>query len=239
MTYTTQELSEILSKTQIDSITNKPLLMPESDRILSEKAQSDDAPEMGKILYQIGGSEALIDCFNYWTIREQVREYQRQHNISGLISNSFKCRGQEITYLEWHDQLILQDWDVQSLTNGASAIVGFFLEVVKDYDLFLDEGECDEDQTVPMPKESILRHAASAVSCFIYSQSLQWSKEAIGEWEDPWVGRFIDRDEPDKIFLAIHLDRPDNPKAECVRVVAKHRDTSRYPWIESSADRAI
>lgn len=227
MTYTAQELSDILSQTRIDSISNKPLLMPDVDRAITEKAQSDDAPELGKFIHQIGGSSAIVSMLNYWTIKDQIHAYQTQHHVSGIIDQTFECLGQSITYPYWDDQLILQDWDVPILTASVPRVLEFFLDLVGDRNLFF---ECDDEELIAIDEDAIRNHARSTTYIWLWDESMQWTQVA----PDQWQGGYVDKDDPDKIGSYLYLDRPDNDEGEVLRIVAEHKDLARFPWRKSA-----
>lgn len=73
MTYTTQQLLEILEQELRATCQGKRVLLSPGDRL--------DNPIMAKAinLDQVG------KVFAYQDFRGQIHEYQRQHNVSGLV----------------------------------------------------------------------------------------------------------------------------------------------------------
>lgn len=227
--HTAEQLSRILSDARVSQLKNEVLLMPEVDAALTEKVQSPDAPQLGKMLHSIGGTKALMQCLNYWEIRDQVHDHQQRYQVSGIVERVRVIRGKEFRYLDWDDQLLLLDSDLPILKVEASKVVEFFLSITRDYDLFLDVSNNEFNDSIPTDESAIRRHAVNATYCWIFSSSTAWEEVKPGLWQS--CRQEVKPIDDDEIGIYLHLGRPDDDDDECLRFVAMHRDKSRFPWM--------
>ncbi|AIE74480.1 MULTISPECIES: hypothetical protein [unclassified Synechocystis] len=114
MTYTTQQLLEILDQELRATCQGKRVLLSPGDRL--------DNPIMAKAinLDQVG------KVFAYQDFREQIHAYQRQYNVSGLVWRQCHFRGESIWFPELHNQLIAVEGDKEKLMAVKQEIFAFW-----------------------------------------------------------------------------------------------------------------
>jgi hypothetical protein len=222
--YTSEQLSKILFKTQVDAIKNE-VINSSFGEFVEQSIADGEAPQLVEFMHGIGGMKAINAMVGYWQIRDQVQEYQRQHGVSGLIRCNVKARNQTIDFLDWDCQLLLQDSDLPLLKQQVPQLVEAFLSLSTGYELVIEH---DDESEKPTTAAALRNHARSAVAGWISTTSHEWTKAA----DDQWVGHFIDKPEPDKLTLRLYLDRPDRDDSECLTFVARHPDQSRFPWMD-------
>jgi hypothetical protein len=221
--YTSEQLSKILSKAQVDAIKNE-VINPSFGEFVEQSIAAGEAPRLVEVMHGIGGVKALSSMVGYWEIRAQVQDYQLQHGVSGLVTRSVEARNQTIEFLDWNCQLLLQESDLPLLKQQVPRLVEAFLNLSTGYDLVIEH---DDETESPTTAAALRNHTRSALAGWIAAKSHEWTKEA----DDRWRGHSIDKLEPDKLTLILYLDRPDREDSECLTFVARHPDQSRFPWL--------
>ena len=114
MAYTTQELLEILEQELRATCQGKRLLLSTGDRLDNPiVAKAIDLNQVGKV-------------FAYQDFREQIHEYQRENNVSGLIWRQCHFNGDSIKFPEIHNQLTAVAGDKEKLMAVKQEIFSFW-----------------------------------------------------------------------------------------------------------------
>jgi len=114
MTYTTQQLIEILDDELRATWHGKRIVMS-SDHRLSN-------PVIAKAL----GTEKLSKVFAYQDFRRQIHDYQHQHDVSGIIWKTCHFQGKTVEVPEVHGQLVPIDADKRTLMAAKASILQFW-----------------------------------------------------------------------------------------------------------------
>lgn len=114
MTYTTQQLLEILEQELRATCQGKRVLLSPGDRLDNPiVAKAIDLNQVGKV-------------FAYQDFREQIHAYQRQHQVSGLIWRQCHFQGESIQFPEIHNQLTAVEGDKEKLMAFKQKIFSFW-----------------------------------------------------------------------------------------------------------------
>ncbi|MDJ0718947.1 MAG: hypothetical protein QNJ54_32765 [Prochloraceae cyanobacterium] len=119
MTYTTQQLIEILDRELRANWRGQRILLSSTDRI--------DNPVIAKAL----DPQKLSKVFAYQDFRQQVHQYQRQHQVSGIVWRMSTFQGKSVRTPELHNQLIAVTGDKETLMAAKESILAFWAEVTE------------------------------------------------------------------------------------------------------------
>lgn len=125
MTYTTQELIEILDRELKASWQGKRIVLSSKDRI--------NDPVVSKLL----DMKQVSKVFAYQDFRNQVHQYQKQHRVSGIIWRNCQFKEQSICFPEVYNQLIPLEEDKQVLIQAKNSIIDFWQEVTAGMNFWL------------------------------------------------------------------------------------------------------
>ena len=125
MTYTTQELIEILDRELQENWKGKRILLSSAKRI--------DDPVVAKAL----DMDRVSKVYAYREFRAQIHEYQQKHQISGIIWRNCTFKERTIRYPEVHNQLIPVRGDKEILINAKGAILEFWYQVTEGMNFWL------------------------------------------------------------------------------------------------------
>jgi hypothetical protein len=125
MTYTTEQLLQILDEELKATWTGKRVLLSSEERLSN--------PVVAKAL----GSDKLSKVFAYQDFREQIHEYQREHSVSGIIWRTCTFRGETLHYPELHNQLIAIPGDKETLVEAKTAVLAFWEKLIPTLNLWL------------------------------------------------------------------------------------------------------
>ncbi|MGK7891720.1 MAG: hypothetical protein AB4042_20525 [Leptolyngbyaceae cyanobacterium] len=114
MSYTTEELIEILDNELRATWKGERIVMSSGDRLSN--------PVVAKAL----GAEKLSKVFAYQDFRIQIHDYQREHNVSGIIWRTCRFNDLTVQVPEIHGQLIPIETDKQVLMDARTAILEFW-----------------------------------------------------------------------------------------------------------------
>ena len=117
MTYTTQELIEILDRELKASWQGKRIVLSSRERI--------NDPVVSKLL----DMKQVSKVFAYQDFRNQVHQYQKQHRVSGIIWRNCHFNEQTICFPEIYNQLIPLEEDKQVLIQAKDSVINFWQEV--------------------------------------------------------------------------------------------------------------
>ncbi len=114
MTYTTQDLIKILDRELKANWKGKRIVLSSEERI--------NDPVVSKLL----DMEKVSKVFAYQDFRRQIHEYQKQHQVSGLIWRECSFKNQTIRYPEISNQLIPIPGDKETLIQAKDSIIDFW-----------------------------------------------------------------------------------------------------------------
>lgn len=125
MTYTTEQLIEILEKELRANWQGERVLLSWQNRI--------NDPVVSKAL----DPKKVSKVFAYRDFRSQIHEYQRENHISGIIWRVSSFKGKSLKFPELHNQLIAIPGDKQVLMAAKDAILDFWGQVTEGLNFWL------------------------------------------------------------------------------------------------------
>ena len=125
MTYTTDELIEILDRELKENLKGK--------RVVLSSAQRINDPVVAKAL----NMDRVNKVFAYRDFRSQIHKYQQKHQVSGIIWRNCTFEGQTITYPEIHSQLVAIPTDKDILISARQEILEFWDRVTTKMNFWL------------------------------------------------------------------------------------------------------
>jgi len=121
--YTTEQLVEIVIKEQSACLKGDRLNLnmevgsPFIDRFISTKGMQQFAA--------------------YQDFRRLIHDYQREHQVSGIVWHAMSFRTNDLHYPQVHDQLIAIDGDLEILHRAKSRVLDFWYQSTQDMELSL------------------------------------------------------------------------------------------------------
>lgn len=125
MTYTTEQLIEILDRELRENWQGKRIVLSSAERI--------NDPVVAKAL----NLEKISKVFAYQDFRRQVHQYQQQYQVSGIVWRTSTFQNKTIRYPEVHNQLIPVEGDKEILIEAKESIVAFWREVTEGMNFWL------------------------------------------------------------------------------------------------------
>lgn len=125
MPYSTEELIQILEQELRAHWQGQRCLLSSAERL--------NHPALAKAL----DKQKLSRVFAYPDFRAQVHEYQRQHQISGLVQRQFTFKGRSLEFPELHNQLIAISGDKEKLMAAKADVIDFWQQVTPKQTLWL------------------------------------------------------------------------------------------------------
>ena len=125
MTYTTQQLIEILDRELKANWKGKRIVLSSAERI--------NDPVVAKLL----NMNRVSKVFAYQDFRYQIHQYQKQHRVSGIIWRSCTFREQTFSYPEVYNQLIPIEEDKEILVQAKKSVINFWQEVTEGMNFWL------------------------------------------------------------------------------------------------------
>ncbi len=114
MVYSTQQLIDILEQELRATWQGKRVLLSTAERLGDPVvAKAIDLNKVGKV-------------FAYQDFRQQIHDYQRQHQVSGLIWRHCSFNADTIRFPELHNQLVAIAGDKATLMQSKTAIGSFW-----------------------------------------------------------------------------------------------------------------
>ncbi|RMG96572.1 MAG: hypothetical protein D6706_10040 [Chloroflexi bacterium] len=77
------------------------------------------------------GTEKLSKVFAVQDFREQIHQYQREHNVSGLVWHTCRFQGRSLQFPEVHPQLIAIPADKAALLAAKTGVIEFWRSSVE------------------------------------------------------------------------------------------------------------
>ncbi|MEL6248096.1 MAG: hypothetical protein AAFN18_24545 [Cyanobacteria bacterium J06554_6] len=124
MAYTTEQLLDILDQELKATWRGERVLLQADHRI--------DNPVISKAL----GSQKLSQVFAFQDFRDQIHQYQRDHNVSGLVWHECRFKGRSIRFPEIHQQLTATQDDKVALMSAKAAVLSFWRASIPDLRLW-------------------------------------------------------------------------------------------------------
>lgn len=145
MTYTTEQLIQILDQELRANRKGERILLSSESRI--------NNPVVAKAL----GTEKLSKVFAYRDFRAQIHQFQRQHQVSGVVWRTCTFRDKTLHCPELHNQLIAVPGDKEILMAATESILSFWYQMTQNLTLWL--ANPDPHQTTPEYVEQLVQRA--------------------------------------------------------------------------------
>ncbi len=113
MSYTTEELLDILDQELRAAWRGERVVLSSAQRL---------NPVVAKAL----GTEKLSKVFAVQDFRDQIHQYQRDHQVSGLVWHTCRFRGRSLQFPERHPQLIAIPKDKEALVAAKASVIEFW-----------------------------------------------------------------------------------------------------------------
>jgi hypothetical protein len=114
MSYTTQELLDILDRELRAAWRGERVVLSSSDRLNNS------------VVAKALGAEKLSKVFAVQDFREQIHQYQREHQVSGLVWHTCRFGGRSLKFPELHPQLTAIPADKATLIAAKPAVIEFW-----------------------------------------------------------------------------------------------------------------
>lgn len=156
--------------------------------------------------------------------RDQINEYQVNHQISSVLTDTHKIFGQEVTFKYCCDQLTIVEGDAEIVQQSVEPICQFFLELVERHDLVLHLEDTEGD-VEPCTIDRVIAESALGKSVFISCDAHVPLPHKPGYW-----GYTYESDNPDSVRLSIYYG-PDHMNDDGVYFVAVNPASEFYGWV--------
>ncbi|MFP4132881.1 MAG: hypothetical protein ACLFQP_01770 [Halothece sp.] len=180
MSYTTEELIEILDQELRANWQGKRVLFSSSERL--------NNPVLAKAI----GTEKLSKIFAYRDFRAQIHEYQRQHQVSGLVWRTYHFNGYQVECPELHNQLIAIPEDKETLIRIKPQILEFWQKATKNLFLWQERTpptEIDRETVHQWATEAEWLEVETTQTDLILNLCWGDPKECHYQWANPDSGR--------------------------------------------------
>lgn len=179
MTYTTKELITFLEY--------ELRATWKGERVIFSASEKIDNPVISKAI----DMDKVGKVFVYRDFRRQIHEYQKEHQVSGIIGRTVKFNGKTLHFPQLHDQLIEIEGDKNILIKAKESVLIFWRDVTQDMKYYLAG-----DRLNPLPTKSLeilyneVEWAEIDVGLEEIYLHLAWGnpKEYIYEWAKPQSG---------------------------------------------------
>lgn len=125
MTYTTQQLIEILEQEMRATWKGQRILLSSEERI--------DNPVIAKAI----DLRKANKVFAYQDFRRQIHQYQQEHGVSGIIWRKCTFDSHSVRFPELHNQLIAVPGDKEILMAAKASVLQFWRDVTSDMSFWL------------------------------------------------------------------------------------------------------
>ena len=125
MTYTTQELIQILDQELQATWQGRRIVLSSAERI--------NNPVIAKAL----NLQKISKVFAYQDFRRQIHEYQHQYRVSGLVWRETTFKEQRLRFPELHNQLVAVPGDKETLIAAKESVWEFWQEVTEEMSFWL------------------------------------------------------------------------------------------------------
>jgi hypothetical protein len=138
MVYRTEELIQILANERQACMRGKRLSLHASPTGFN--------PLLDKFLRP----EGIQKFTAYNDFRATIHDYQREHQVSGIVWQQIQIRGETLRFPKVDDQLIAIPADVEILRSAKDAIVHFWRKVITGLDLYLSVNHGKDHQQITL-----------------------------------------------------------------------------------------
>ena len=204
MTYTTQDLIDILDRELKANWKGKRIVLSSEDRI--------NDPVVSKLL----NMEKVSKVFAYQDFRRQIHEYQKQYQVSGVIWRECSFHNQTICYPEIYNQLIPIDGDKEILIKAKKSLIDFWRKTTTNMKFWLANAS---SRGTPTTQNNASYHQQI---------SPEYMEKLINQTE--WAEIVAARSE---IYLGLCWGDPSEyryqwakPKSGCDRIIASNTEPS-------------
>ncbi len=191
MTYTTSQLIEFLDQELKASWRGERIVLSSQNRL--------DNPIIAKAL----GTEKLSKVFAYRDFRAQIHQYQKQHQVSGLIWRECSFEGVCVRFPEIHNQLVAVPGDKESLIRAKESVLSFWYRTTENFQFWLSGNEPQ-----PITKQTLAQ----------LTQKAEWAEVDVAVQE---------------LYLGLCWGNPQEyryqwakPDSGCERIIAAHNQPS-------------
>ncbi|NDJ21176.1 hypothetical protein GS682_05880 [Nostoc sp. B(2019)] len=133
--YTTEELIQILAA--------------ERQACLKGKRLKLEVPVSGNpVIDQFIRTDGLQQFTAYQDFKAAIHEYQREHQVSGIVWKEVKVKGKSLQYPEVDTELIALTNDLEILKSAKNSILEFWYEVTEGMDLYLSFNNSKQYQQI-------------------------------------------------------------------------------------------
>ena len=160
MSYTTEELIKFLELELRATWGGKRLIFNAEEKL--------DNPVVAKAI----DLDKMSRVFVFRDFRQQIHEYQRQHQVSGIVWRSVTFQDQSLSFPEVYNQLIAIDGDKEILMSAKSKVLDFWYQVTEGMKYYLSS-----DRNSPITP-SLLKQ---------FSEEAQWAELDAGK-EEVYLG---------------------------------------------------
>jgi hypothetical protein len=218
MTYTTEELIEILDRELQANWQGKRVVLSSAERI--------NDPVVAKLL----DMDRVSKVFAYQDFRTQIHQYQQQHQVSGIIWRNCTFQDQTIRYPEVCDRLIAIDTDKAILIESKALIIDFWHRVTVGMNFWLANapGSKHKSRSPILPGKVPYSKNKQANTSLHEKISREYVERAISQAE--WAEIDATRTE---IYLGLCWGDPSEyryqwakPKSGCDRIIAAEKEPS-------------
>ncbi len=125
MSYTTEELIKFLELELRATWGGKRLIFNAEEKL--------DNPIVAKAI----DLDKMSRVFVFRDFREQIHDYQQQHQVSGVVGRNITFNEQSITFPEVYNQLIAIEGDKEILMRAKSKVLDFWRKTTVDMKYYL------------------------------------------------------------------------------------------------------
>ena len=125
MTYTTEELIHFLELELRATWGGKRLIFNAEEKL--------DNPVLAKAI----DLDKMSRVFVFRDFRQQIHDYQRKHQVSGVVGRSVTFQDKSLTFPEVYNQLIAIDGDKEILMRAKEKVLNFWNEVTAGMKYYL------------------------------------------------------------------------------------------------------
>ncbi|MCG6138677.1 MAG: hypothetical protein MET45_29460 [Nostoc sp. LLA-1] len=136
--YTTEKLIQILADERQACLTGK--------RLKLEVTVSGNP-----VIDQFIQTDGLQKFTAYQDFKAAIHEYQREHQVSGIVWREMTVKGKSLHYPEVNTELIALSGDLEILKNAKSSMLEFWYEVTAGMDLYLSFNNNKQHQKILKP----------------------------------------------------------------------------------------
>ena len=160
MTYTTEELIHFLELELRATWGGKRLIFNAEEKL--------DNPVLAKAV----DLDKMSRVFVFRDFRQQIHEYQKKHQVSGVVGRSVTFQDKSLTFPEVYNQLIAIDGDKEILMRAKDKVLNFWHEVTVGMQYYLAS-----DRNTPIKAEVFKQLCEEA----------QWAELDVGK-EEVYLG---------------------------------------------------